>query len=243
MSKPARVASAAPRLKARAQQERRARRLRVLRRTGWGVVAVAPIVAAAWVLLGSQLLSVQKVSITGTGRVSVAQVESIVAVVPGTPLARVDTADVAQRLRALPPVASVSVSRHWPHELRVSIVERVVVAAQRQASGYALLDGGGVRVALSPTVPKGVVPLASATPAATAAALTVLRSLPRELLVRLGSLRASTAEQVILVLTDHRQVLWGGASDNAVKAAATRVLLRMPGTVFDVSAKGVVTRR
>lgn len=204
---------------------------------------MVPFVAAAWVLLGSQLLAVENVSVTGTGRVSVAQVQGIVAVVPGTPLARVDTAGVAERLRALPPVASVSVSRHWPHELRVSIVERVVVAAQRQASGYALLDGGGVMVALSPTVPKGVVPLTSSSPAATAAALTVLHSLPRALLVRLGSLQAVTAEQVTLVLTDRRQVLWGGAQDNAVKAAAATVLLRMPGTVYDVSAKGVVTRR
>lgn len=243
MSKPPRVVSATPRLKARARQQRRAQQIRVLRRAGWVALGLLPFVAAGWVLLGSQLLAVEKVSITGTGRVTPAQVQSIVAITPGTPLARVDTAAVADRLRALPPVASVSVSRHWPHELRVSIVERVVVVAQRTGSSYVLLDDGGVRVAVAATVPHGVVPLTSSSPASTSAALAVLRTLPRDLRARLGALQATTAEQVTLVLTDHRQVLWGGATDGAVKAAALTALLRMPGTVFDVSAKGVATRR
>jgi cell division protein FtsQ len=217
--------------------------MRVLRRTGWVALGCLPFAAAAWVLLGSQLLAVQKVSITGTGRVSVAQVRSLVDVAPGTPLARVDTGAVAARLRTLAPVASVSVSRRWPHELRISIVERVVVAAKREGTGFVLLDGGGVRVATATAVPRGVVVLVSSSPAATTAALEVLRSLPAALRARLGSLQAPSAEQVTLLLADHRQVLWGGATDNAVKAAAVAVLLRMPGTVFDVSAKGVATRR
>ena len=92
-------------------------------------------------------------------------------------------------------------------------------------------------------MPRGVVPLVSSSPPATAAALAVLRSLPPALRARLGSVSATSAEQVTLLLADHRQVLWGGASDEATKAAAVMALLRMPGTVFDVSAKGVVTRR
>lgn len=243
MNKPPRVVSAAPRLRAKAQQQRRVQRLRLLRRTGWVALGCLPFVAAAWVLLGSQLLALEKVSITGTGRVTVAQVRSLVDVAPGTPLARVDTAALADRLRALPPVASVSVSRHWPHELRVSIVERVVVMAQRQGGGYLLLDDEAAKVAVSAVVPSGVVSLESSSPAATLAALAVLRSLPRDLRARLGSVQASSAEQVTLLLSDRRRVLWGGATDASVKAAAVTVLLKMPGTIFDVSAKGVATRR
>lgn len=243
MNKPPRVVSAAPRLRAKAKQQRRERRLRVLRRAGWTVVAGAPFVAAGWVLLGSQLLALEKVSVTGTGRVTVAQVTSLVNVAPGTPLARVDTDAVALRLRALPPVASVTVTRNWPHELRVTIVERVVVAAQRQGAVYSLLDASGAKVAGSPVVPNGTVPLVSASPAATTAALHVLTTLPRDLRIRLGSVQAPSPEQITLILTDSRQIFWGGATDARVKAAAATALLKMPGTIFDVSAKGVVTRR
>lgn len=244
MSKPPpRVVSAAPRLRARAKQERRAHQLRLLRRTGWVALACLPFAAAAWVLLGSQLLAVEKVSISGTGRVSAAQVRSIADVTPGMPLARVDTASIADRLRALPPVASVSVSRQWPHELRISIVERVVVVAQKQGTGYVLLDDAGVHVATSATVPRGAVVLVSTSTPATTAALAVLHSLPQQLRGLLSSVQAASAEQVTLLLRDHRQVLWGGSTDGATKAAAVMVLLKMPGTFFDVSAKGVVTRR
>lgn len=242
-TKPPRVVSAAPRLRAKAQEQRRATRRRLLRRTGWTVVALAPLAAGCWLLLGSQLLALEKVSITGTERVTTAQVRGVVDVAEGMPLARVDTSEIVARLQRLPPVASASVERNWPHELRITIVERVVVAAQRQGSSWVLRDYSGAAVATVRAVPPGAVPMTSPNQVSTTAALTVLRSLPPALKSKLGSLQATSAEQVTLVLKDGRRVLWGGASDNAVKASAVLVLLKMPGTVFDVSAKGVVTRR
>jgi hypothetical protein len=38
-------------------------------------------------------------------------------------------------------------------------------------------------------------------------------------------------------------VLWGGAGQTALKLEAAEVLLKMPGTVYDVSRPEVVTRR
>ena len=242
-TKPPRVVSAAPRLRAKAKQERWDRRVRVLRRTGWVVVGLAPFVVAAWVLLASGLLAVQKVTITGLGRLSAAQVERVIDVADGTPLAKVDTGAVAARVRALAPVADVTVSRRWPHELRVEITERVVVVAEQQGRAWVLKDKTGATVATSPTVPPGVYPLVSKSTAATTAALGVLQTLPASLRTVLKAVQAPSAEQVTLQLRDGRQVLWGGDSDNGVKAAAVVALLKMPGTYFDVSAKGVVTRR
>ncbi|MCU1588368.1 MAG: Polypeptide-transport-associated domain protein FtsQ-type [Frankiales bacterium] len=237
------VVSAAPRLRAKAKQERWDRRLRWLRRTGVVLLALAPLVAAGWVLLASGLLAVQKVSITGTGRLSRAEVQRVVDVPLGTPLAKVDIAAVEARLKRLPPVAEATVSRDWPHGLRVVIVERVVVVAERQGTSWVLRDRTGAEVATSATVPRGVYALVSRSPASTAAALGVMQELPPGLRGLLRSVQATSPEQVLLRLTDGRQVLWGGDSDNAVKAAAVWALLKMPGSYFDVSAKGVATRR
>lgn len=241
------VVSATPRLAARAQVQRQERKRRLLRRGALALAAAAPLVLLGWVLLGSSLLAVRTVVVTGEARLTAAQVEAAASVVPGTPLARVDTAAVARRVRALGPVAAVSVTRSWPHGLRITVVERVPVVGVQSAAGVALLDAQGVQIAVVPALPAGVLRLQVAQPGrddpATEAALGVLRGLPKPLRAQVTTVAASTPEQVTLVLRGGRQVLWGGDTDGGVKAAALRDLLKMPGTVFDVSAPGVVTRR
>jgi cell division protein FtsQ len=243
MSRPPRVVSAAPRLKAKAQAERRARRSRLVRQLLWVLGAAAPVVAVVWLLVGSSAFAVKDITITGAQRLTPVEVRTALGVASGTPLAKVDTGEAASRVRELAPVASVEVARDWPHGLRVTVVERVPVVAVRQAKGWQLLDATGTAFAAVAQVPRGVVMLTTSSPPATTAALAVLTSLPAGIKAQLASVRASTPEQVTLLLTRNRQVLWGGAVDNATKAQATLALLKMPGTVFDVSAPGVVTRR
>lgn len=241
------VVSATPRLAARAQAQRHERRQRLLRRGALALAAAAPVVLLGWLLLGSSLLALRTVTVVGEARLTAAQVEAAASVVPGTPLARVDTAAVARRVRALGPVAAVTVTRSWPHGLRIRVVERVPVVGVQGAGGITLLDGQGVQIAVVPALPAGVLRLQVPSPGrsdpATEAALGVLHGLPKALRAQVGTIRATTPEQVTLVLHGGRQVLWGGDTDGAVKAAALTDLLRMPGTVFDVSAPGVVTRR
>jgi cell division protein FtsQ len=219
----------------------------MLRRTAWSLAVVLPVLALGWVVFGSSLLAVQHVLVRGEGRLTEAQVVAAAGVADGTPLARVDTAAVARRVRALGAVASVTVSRGWPHALRITVVERQPVVAVPQGARVLLLDRDGVAVGTAPTAPKGVLRLDVSDPSrddpTTAAALTVLRGLPRGLAAQLAALKAGSPEQVTLLLRGGRTVLWGGDRDGAAKAAAVLALLKMPGTVFDVSAPGVATRR
>jgi cell division protein FtsQ len=246
-ARPPRVVSAGPRLAAKAQAGRRDRRRVLLRRAGWAMAGVVPLLVLGWVLLSSSLLAVQKVVVTGVSRLTAAQVESAAGVRSGTPLARLDTGAIARRVRALGAVDEVTVSRGWPHTVKVAVVERVPFVAVPRPHGVLLLDDEGYPLATVATIPRGVVRLEVTDPVrtdpATSAALSVLRGLPKGLLGVLGSVRAASPEQVTLMLRGGRQVLWGGASDGSAKAAAALALLRMPGTVFDVSAPGVVTRR
>ncbi|MCW2598377.1 MAG: peptidase [Frankiales bacterium] len=206
-----------------------------------------PVALAGWVLLGSSLLAVQKIVVTGEKRLTAAQVENAVGVASGTPLARVDTAAAAGRVRRLGPIADVTVSRRWPHTLQVKVVERVPAVAVPRGKGLLLLDNQGVPLATVASIPRGVYRLEVRDPSrddpSTKAALSVLRGLPKGLLAQLERLKATSPEQVTLLLKGGRQVLWGGANNGAVKASTALALLKMPGTVFDVSAPGVATRR
>lgn len=241
------VVQAAPRLQARAQAERAARRKGRARRAGIVFVVVGPLLLIGWLLLLSSLLGVRTVVVTGTDRLTPDQVRAVADVRTGTPLARVDTGSIVRRVGALAPVAQVSVSRGWPGTLRVQVVERTPVAAVVDAQGVELVDSSGVPFATVPGVPAGTVRLQVAHPgprdATTRSALQVLDDLPATLRARVRSVQAASPASVTLVLRDGRQVLWGGSGDTAAKARATEVLLRMPGTVFDVSRPGVVTRR
>ena len=243
MSKLPRVVSAAPRLAARAARERKDKRTSRLRRAGLVAAVAAPLVLLGWVVLGSPLLDVERVRVVGVSRLTDAQVAAAVGAVDGTPLARVDTTAVRKRVARLGPVASVSVSRSWPDTLTVTVVERVPVVGVGAPGSVRLLDRTGAEVAVVPSLPSGVVRLDSGSDASTRAALTVLGGLPHGIAGRLASLQAPTPEQVTLVLRDGRKVLWGGAVDGPTKAMAVMALLGKPGTVFDVSAPGVVTTR
>jgi cell division protein FtsQ len=244
---PSRVLPATARLAAKAKAERWARRRRLLRRGGIGLAAVAPLALIAWLLLMSPLLAVRTVAVSGTTRLTPDEVRAAADVVRGTPLARVDASAVVRRVEALRAVAQVKVTRAWPSTLRVRVVERFPVAGLVSASGVTLVDADGVPFAAAPALPPGVVRLQVARPGpadpATRAALRVLAVLPQPMRGRVRIVRAASPSSVTLVLRDGRRVLWGGVDDTALKAQAAEALLKMPGSVYDVSRPGVVTRR
>jgi cell division protein FtsQ len=247
MSRPEKVLPATARLQAKAKAERWARRRRQLRRAGYAAAGVAPLALLAWVLLMSPLLAVRHVAVSGTSRLSPGQVRAAADVVRGTPLARVDAAAVVRRVESLRAVAQVRVIRAWPSTLRLQVVERTPVVGIVTRQGVTLVDADGVPFADAPALPAGVVRLQVAKPGpadpTTRAALDVLAVLPQPMRGRVRIVRAASPSSVTLVLRDGRRVLWGGVDDTALKVVAAEALLKMPGTFYDVSRPGVVTRR
>lgn len=245
--RPDRVVPVGARLAAKAKGERSARRRRLGRRIALGAAGLIPLGLLAWVLLASPLLAVRTVAVSGTSRLSPAQVRAAADVVRGTPLAMVDAAAVVRRVETLRPVADVRVSRAWPSTLRVRVVERVPVAGIVTTHGVMLVDPAGVAFAPAPALPPGVVGLQVSHPApddpATRASLAVLAELRQPLRALVATIRAPSPSSVTLVLRDGRQVLWGGPGDAVLKAQAAEALLKMPGSRYDVSRPGVVTRR
>jgi len=236
-----------PRLAARAKAQRSVRRRRFARWGGQGLLVLLPLAALAWVLLASTWLSVDRVEVFGTARLTVAQVTAAAGIAADTPLARVDLDRIEAAVGRLAPVAAVEAHRSWPGSVRVEVTERTPVAGVPGPGGVTLLDGSGVGFATEPTLPTGVVRLEVDAPGpadpTTRAALQVYLELPPALQEQVQRVRAGSASSVVLVLPDGREVVWGAPGDTATKASATLALLAMPGTVFDVSAPGVVVRR
>ena len=241
------VVPAGARLQERARAERSQRRRRVLRLLSRGLLLLVPLLAAAWVVLLSSWLALDRVEVAGTGRLEPGQVVRAAAVPTGTPLGRVDTAAVEERVAALAPVQDVTVRRDWPGTLTVTVTERTAAAAVREQAGVRLLDGTGVPFATESELPPGLVVLdvedAGPGDPATRAALDVHAALPDALRRQVTQVQAPSAQAVTLQLADGRSVVWGGSSGSATKAAAVLALLGRPGTVFDVSGEGVVVVR
>lgn len=210
------------------------------------LLVLLPLAALGWVLLFSPYLAVERVSVTGTSRLTVEQVTAAARVVPGTPLARVRAASVADRVRDLPEVRDLTVRRSWPDTLVLEVVEREPAVAVAGPGGLQLLDSGGVSFAAQRAAPDGVprleVRTAGPQDPATLAALRVLRELTPPLRAAVAVLRAPSPVAVELQLVDGRRVVWGAPGDADTKGAAVEALLRLPGDVVDVSAPGLAVR-
>src|SRR5262245_6388353 len=67
----------------------------------FGVLVLAVLAGVAWALLGSSLLVVRHVEVTGNRLVTATQVRQAAKIQPGTPLATVNTGAVAARVERI----------------------------------------------------------------------------------------------------------------------------------------------
>jgi cell division protein FtsQ len=231
-------------LAARLAEKAAADRRLLLRRVGIAVAVVALLAGLTWAVLFSPLLALdgERIQIDGVGgHVDAAQVRAAVEPEIGTPLLRVDTAGVADRVASVTAVESAQVARSWPHGLTVTVVPREPVASAPAEGGWVLLDDQGVQVTTVPEppadLPEVTVPLSTSAETAPAleAVLTVLGSLPADLLSQVAKAGATSAEHVTLELADGATVQWGSAEENELKAEVLLVLRQQPAGVYDVS--------
>jgi cell division protein FtsQ len=226
-------------------------------RAAFFVLAVAGILGAvAFALLGSRLLVVRAITVTGTHLVTPAQVIAAANVPAGTPLIRVDPAQVALRVEAIRQVETARVVKQWPDGLAITIRERVPAVAVRMAGGgYDLVDHDGVIVNWAKARPVRL-PLLQTTLAGSAlrgdrgvaTVSAVLAGLPGWLSRQIGAVSASapgsgTGPEVTLYLSGGQTVAWGGADRAAVKARELAILMRNPARYYDVSAPGTVVTK
>ena len=221
----------------------------------FALAAFGVIAGVAWALLGSRLLVVRSVTVTGTQMVPAAEVVAAADVPLGTPLIRVNTGQVTRRVEGIRQVASATVTKNWPNGLTITVRERTPVVAVRMTSGgYDLVDPDGVIVRWASAKPAAM-PLYLTTmpggalrgdPGLTtvAAVLSELPSWLRPAVVSTAATEpAGSASQVTLGLRDGKTVLWGGTDQAAEKGRELAILIRNPARYYDVSAPGTVVTR
>ncbi len=213
------------------------------RRVFVGALVLTILAGACWALLGSSLLVVRHVEVTGNRLVTAAQVRRVARIAAGAPLATVNTGAAARRVEELAPVLSATVRRSWPDTIVITVRERTPVFAVAAAGRYQLVDSHGVAFQWVSRKPASM-PLLTAPPAvlrgnpAVAAAAAVLRQLPRGLRTRIASVSAASASTVTLHLTGGITVLWGSAALPAQKLAELAMLLRTHARYYDISDPG-----
>ena len=222
-------------------------------RRGWRAVffalAAAGIIGASvWVLFGSRLLVVRSVIVTGTHLVPRSEVLAVAGVQPGTPLIRVNTAQVAARIDTIRQVQDARVTRSWPDRVVIAVRERTpALALPAPGGGYDLVDADGVVVRWAARRPADLPLYPTAAPLASlrgdpdlSAAAAVLGELPARLRHSVDSVTAPSPDQVTVRLAGGITVLWGGTDRAGAKAQELTVLMGTHGNYYDVSAPGTV---
>jgi cell division protein FtsQ len=210
------------------------------------LLAVVLLVAGAYVVWFSPLLTTEKVSVTGTDALAPIQVREAARVPIGQPLARLDLDAVRARVASLPEVKSVRVTRAWPHGVAIAVAERVAVAVVPRAGGFRGLARDGVLFRTYDARPPGLPVIRDQEGADTAAlqeAARVVGALPPAVLARVDHVSVATIDQIRLVMRSGRLVKWGDAAQSAKKAEVLAVLLRQKSSTIDVRVPGRPTTR
>lgn len=234
------------------QQTRRrfARRQWARRWLRWKpVVALVAVlvlgIAGVWTVYFSDALAVDSVEVTGNSALSDDRILQAARVPIGEPLARIDIDQIRSRVGSLADVESVDVSRAWPDQVLVTVVERTPVALLEIAGRLRGLDAAGVVFGTFEPAPPGL-PRVRTTSSTSADALReaaqVVSALPEDLAATVDHVEVETVDRITLVLRDERIVRWGSAAQSEEKAAVLAALLvGQDAAEYDVSVPGTPT--
>lgn len=210
--------------------ERRRRR----RRAFLAVVAVVVLAGAGYVLLHSPLLDVDTISVVGSDRLSLDELEDRTGVGIGSPLAFVDPAAVEAELRKDPRFVRVVVNRTFPSSLSVRLTDRRAIAVVVGPTRGVVVGEDGVIIAVArgdeflqhvevqddPPTEVG-----SRLPPALAAAVDVMGSMSFEIAVQIRKMSITAEGELVFDLGEDRTVLFGTVDDAERKLLATRTML------------------
>lgn len=210
------------------------------RRLILGAIAVVLVGAvASWLVAFSSVFGVRTVTVRGVHTLTAAQVQRTANIAHGTPLVRLDTDTIRNRVEALPDVAAATVMTSFPSTVTVTVTERVAIGVVAVRGGFMLVDRTGDQfrrvTRQSARLPLFVVPRGTDARTTGGAVATVAVALPSAVRGRIASVQALDPKAITLLLNDGRVVRWGSAARSMDKARVLPALLRQPGTQFDVT--------
>lgn len=235
-----------------ARDRRKVARFRRLRLRATAMVVALIVVAGGSVALyRSDVFVVEDTQVVGNARLTPDDVRAAAAVPTGTTLLRVRVGEIKDRLLANAWVAEASVTRDFPHTLRLRVRERQPVAiVDLGGTKLWLIDGEGTMLAQqTPETSMTLVAIrdiVGLTPTAGRKtdseelrnALAVLEGVSEELRRSVRSVSAASIERTSLITSDDVEILVGPAEDLERKdAIARRILAEQQGKVVYVNVR------
>jgi cell division protein FtsQ len=208
------------------------------------VVVLGLIGGSLYLVFFSSTLSVQGVEVEGTQTLTEEQVRAVADVPTGGPLATVDLDRIAYRVRSLAVVKSAEVTRKWPHDVLIEIVERQPVAVVEIAGELHNLDEDGVVFGSYKRAPQGLPRVKAASGVdseALAEGAAVVGSLPDDIAAKVDYAEVKSVDHITLMLRDGRQVIWGSSEQSDEKSEVLEAMLEHQAQVYDVSVPGQPT--
>lgn len=216
------------------------------------VVGLLIVGTVAWVIWFSSLLAVRTVAVDGETTLKESQILAAADVRTGQPLARVDTAGIESRVAAMSRIEGVSVSRSWPHTIRIKVVERKPIAYATIDGEIRAVDRFGIDFRTYSTPPKGLLEVRVSvfeprprqqTLAAVAAVVNLIDTKDHALRKQVQDISAGSRDSIVLNLTKGRTVTWGSGANLTRKLTVLKSLLGINARVYDVSAPDQPTTR
>ncbi|MGJ9423215.1 cell division protein FtsQ/DivIB [Aeromicrobium sp. CF3.5] len=228
-----------------------------LRRHRWFRFAVAGLVlvlalVVVWLVWFSSVLSARSVEVEGLTSLSAKQVDEVAEVPLDGPLARIDLTGITARVKKMPRVQEVEVSRSWPHTVSIEITERTAVTWMSVDGEFRGVDRFGVEFRTYDEKPTKLIE-ARVTADEPAQRLQTLEAVARvadrirrddpALNKQLRLITAGSKDSVQLGLTEGRTVTWGSVAEPARKLEVLDTLLGIEASQYDVSAPDQPTTR
>jgi cell division protein FtsQ len=226
---------------ARAQKQRLKQRRR--RRLKIAALAVAVLALAGflvWVVAFSSAFAAKRVEVTGAVGVDPNEVVAVAQVPLGTPLVRLDTEAIAERVAAaIDAVEDVSVTRHIFGAVEIHITERRAVYAVVDGPQVTLVDAEGKAYLVVAAVPEGLLPATVPDPTERLLAdtATVVAALPAALRDQVLSVTTTSIDHIEFALVSGATLLWGSADQSDVKGeVALSLMAAVVAGYYDVSS-------
>lgn len=228
-----------------------ARRQRARRWLTWRyvlavVLSLALVGFSVYGLYFSSWLRTEGVEVVGNDLVSERQLRTAAEVPTGGPLVRVDLDAIEKRVKSLAAVKQVDVSRKWPHDVRIEVVERTPIAVLDLGTTVVALDADGTSFPAPARAREGLPRIkvgSGADKDALREGAAVVAALAPDVARLVDHVEVRTIDEILLQLRDGRQVAWGSAERSTDKAAVLLQLLKRKAQVYDVSVPGAPTTR
>jgi cell division protein FtsQ len=201
-------------------------------------VVVVALVVGAVAIYRSQVFDVRTVEVVGATQLRPEDVISRAAVPADATLLRFSAGAIKERVLADPWVKDATITRSFPHTLRIRIDERAALGVVNTGVGLFVVDGEGFVLAEQSAEATTTLPTFRDTPGldlkvgrkstseVLANALAALNGIGTEIGVTVLAVTAPTIDETMFITADNVEIMVGEADEMPKKALIVRQILR-----------------